>query len=232
MGLPTGNRILDALPQDDFDRVHARLEEISLPLKQNLHHAGDDIRNVYFPARGMISVVSVLRDGSSVEVGTVGDEGLVGLSAFLGKGTSPHEVMVQGAGSGFRAGAGVLRDEFSRHGPFRDIVLQFTQVFLAQISQTAACNARHGLEARCARWLLTMRDRLRTNHFPLTQEFLAILLGVRRTGITATALGLQRKGLIRYTHGQIGILDPAGLEAVACECYGIIKDLVDGFLRL
>jgi CRP-like cAMP-binding protein len=179
----------------------------------------------------MISVVAVLQDGSSVEVGTVGSEGVVGLSAFLGKGVSPHEVMVQGAGRGFRLGVATARQEFDRPGPFRELVLRFTELFLTQISQTAACNGRHSLEARCARWLLTMYDRLATDKFPLTQEFLAMLLGVQRTGVTATARDLQQRGLIRYSHGQVGIRDLAGLEAASCECHRVIKDLFARFLR-
>jgi CRP-like cAMP-binding protein len=156
---------------------------------------------------------------------------LVGLSALLAKGVSPHEVMLQGAGRAFRLGAATARQEFNRDGAFRDLALRFTELFLAQISQTAACNGRHGLEARCARWLLTMRDRLGRDSFPLTQEFLAMLLGVQRTGVTATALDLQRRGFIRSSHGQFDILDLPGLEAASCECHRIIKDQLDGFLR-
>ena len=227
----TGNRVLDALPQGDFERIQPHLQGVTLPLKQVIHRAGDEITQVYFPTSGMISVVAVLRDGSSVEVGTVGNEGLVGLSAFLGKGISPHEVMVQGAAQGFRLGAGIARQEFNRPGPFRDLVLSFTELFLAQISQTAACNGRHSLEARCARWLLTMHDRLKTDRFPLTQEFLAMLLGVQRTGVTATARDLQQRGLIRYSHGQVDIIDLHGLETASCECHRHIKDQFDHFLR-
>jgi CRP-like cAMP-binding protein len=222
---------LDALTRQDFDRIQPHLQEAPLPLKQVIHRAGDEIAHVYFPVAGMISVVAMLQDGSSVEVGTVGNEGLVGLSAFLGKGVSPHEVMVQGAGRALRASAAIARQEFNRGGAFRDLVLSFTELFLMQISQTAACNGRHGLEARCARWLLTMRDRLEHDSFPLTQEFLAMLLGVQRTGVTATAVDLQRRGLIRYSHGHVDILDLPGLEAASCECHRIIKDQFDGFLR-
>jgi CRP-like cAMP-binding protein len=227
----TGNRVLDALLEPDFDRLRRHLEPVSLPLKQTLHHSGAEIAFVYFPAHGMISVVSVLGDGSAVEVGTIGNEGLAGLSVLLGAATSPHDVMVQAAGDGLRAGASVLRDAFNQSSPFRGIVLKFTHLFLAQISQTAACNVRHGLEARCARWLLTMRDRIEADAFPLTHEFMAMLLGVRRPGVTEAALGLQRSGVISYSHGQVEILDRARLEAASCECYGLIKNQIDRFLR-
>jgi CRP-like cAMP-binding protein len=227
----TGNRILDALPRYDYDRLHKHLEAVGLPLKQTLHHSGTEILFVYFPAHGMISVVSTLGDGSAVEVGTVGNEGLAGLSALLGTKTSRHDVVVQGSGSGFRASASALRDEFDQSSQFRDTVLKFTELFLAQISQTAACNARHGVEARCARWLLTMRDRFEADRFPITHELLATLLGVRRAGVTGAAIDLQRCGVIRYGHGQVEIVDRAGLEAASCECYAVIKNQIDRFLR-
>jgi CRP-like cAMP-binding protein len=227
----TGNRILDALPRHDFDRLHQHLEAVDLPLRQTLHHSGAEILFVYFPAHGMISVVSTLGDGSTVEVGTVGNEGLAGLSALLGTGISRHDAVVQGAGSAFRASAAALRDEFNQSSQFRDIVLNFTDLFLAQISQTAACNARHGVEARCARWLLIMRDRFEADRFPITHELLAMLLGVRRAGVTGAAIDLQRYGIIRYSHGQVEIVDRAGLEATSCECYAVIKNQIDRFLR-
>jgi CRP-like cAMP-binding protein len=227
----TGNRILDALPRSDFDRLYQHLEPVGLPLKQILHQSGTKIVFVYFPAHGMISVVSTLGDGSAVEVATVGNEGLAGLSALLGTRTSRHDVVVQGAGSGFRASATALRDEFDQSSPFRDIVLKFADLFLAQISQTAACNARHGVEARCARWFLMMRDRFEADSFPITHELLAMLLGVRRAGVTGAAIDLQRYGVIRYSHGQVEIVDRAGLEAASCECYAVIKNQIDRFLR-
>ena len=229
--LATGNRILDALPRRDFERLHAHLEPVPLKLKQVLYRPGDKMPFVYFPVSGMLSVVSLLQDGSAVEVGTVGEEGLAGLPALLGAAASPHEVVVQGKGNGFRIGADTLRHEFDRSASFRGIILKFAELFLAEISQTAACNGRHSLEARCARWLLTMRDRLHADHFPMSQEFLAMLLGVRRTGVTAAALDLRRRKLIEYRYGRINILDRAGLEAAACECYAIIRELHDRFLR-
>lgn len=219
------------MPRQDFDRLHSHLELVCLPPSQALYHAGAAIPFVYFPAHGMISVVSTLADGSAVEVGTVGNEGLAGLSALLGARISPHDVLVRGAGNGFRAGAGACRDAFDNSGPFRNLVLKFTDLFLAQVSQTAACNGRHGLEERCARWLLTMRDRFDADAFPITHELLAMLLGVRRPGVTGAAIGLQRSGVIRYSHGRVEILDRAGLAAASCECYGVIKGQIDRFLR-
>lgn len=228
--ISTGNRILDALPEDEFNRLQRGLEPVPFALKQTLHHAGAEIPFIYFPVRGIVSMVTMLHDGSAIEVATVGREGLIGLSALLGNAISTHEVMVQGAGFGLRASASVLQDEFHRSEAFRDIVLRFAEIFIEQISQTAACNGRHDLEARCARWLLTMSDRLETDHFPLTQDFLAMLLGAQRTGINAVAVAFQRRGIIRYNHGRITILDRAKLEAAACECHRIIKNRIDGFL--
>lgn len=227
----TGNRILDALPPRDFDHLKAHLELVPLELKQVLYRPGDKMPFVYFPASGVLSVVSLLQDGSAVEVGTVGEEGLAGLPALLGAAVSPHEVVVQGEGNGLRIDADTLQREFDRFVSSRDIILKFAELFLAEISQTAACNGRHSLEARCARWLLMMQDRLHADHFPMSQEFLAMLLGVRRTGVTAAALDLRRRKLIEYHYGRIDVLDRAGLEAAACECYAIIKDLQDRFLR-
>ena len=227
----TGNRILDALPPDEFSRLRQRLEPVPLSRSKTLQPSGEEESFVYFPASGMISVVSTLADGSAVEVGTIGSEGLAGLSVLFGAARSPHMMIVQGAGTAFRASATALREELKRSVAFRDVVHKFAALFLAQISQTAACNGRHRLEERCARWLLMMADRLQSDQFPLTQEFLAMLLGVRRQGVTTAALGLQRSGLIRYSHGQLDILDREGLEAASCECYGVIKDQLDRFLR-
>lgn len=227
----TGNRILDALPEQEFGRLRAHLEPVTFQLKQILYRPGDAISFVYFPVTGALSVITLLHDGSSVEVGMVGNEGLLGLSALLGDGISLHEVMVQAAGGGFRTSARIVRQELEQSGPFRDLVLKLSQLVVADISQRAACNGRHDLEARCARWLLAMQDKLETDHFPLSQEFLAMLLGVQRTAVTAVARQLLGKGLIRYRHGRIEIVDRVGLEAAACECYRIMKELRDRFLR-
>lgn len=227
----TGNRLLDALSDAQIGRLGRDLEAVSLPLKQVLYRPQEEIKFLYFPVKGLVSVASALKDGSTIEIGTVGREGLVGVPALIGNGISFHHVVVQGAGSGLRARPDALQREFDRSGLFRETVLRFLELFLAQISQTALCNRHHTLEERCARWFLTLQDRLDTNHFPLTQEFLAMLLGTRRAGVSAVALGLQHRGAIRYRHGRIDILDRKELEAAACECYRVNKVRIDGFLR-
>ena len=229
--IATGNRILDALAKPEIDRLHPHLDMVVLPLHQVLLNPGDKIEFIYFPIRGVVSVVAPLQDGSVVEVNMIGSEGFVGLPAVLGTRDEPWEVVVQGAGNAFRLRADVFLDEFAHSSQLRTLVLQFAELFLEQLGQTAACNARHDLEARTARWLLTMRDRLETDRFPVTQEFLAMLLGVRRASVTLAAAELQRQGLIRYHRGVIEILDPAGLETASCECHRHLKDRVDAFLR-
>ena len=225
----TGNRILDALPPEEFDHIYRHCEPTSLTAKESLYRAGDRIEFLYFPVMGMISVTSPLSDGTSIEVGTIGNEGVVGLPALLGNSISPHDVTVQGAGAALRASTNALRSDFDRYPRFHELALRFTELFIELISQTAACNARHSLEERSARWLSTMCDRMGSDHFPLTHEFLAMLLGVQRTGVTAAAVQLNRRGLIHYTHGHIAVLDRAGLEATACECYRQMKNRIEEF---
>ena len=227
----TDNRMLDALPQSEFARLHRHLEPVSVHRKHILIRAGEEIESVYFPVSSVISAVSLMEDGSALEVAMIGDEGLAGLSALLANKPSHHEMMVQGNGTGFRVPAGVLQNELNRSAPFREIVANFAKLLLGQITQIAACNRHHNLEARCARALLTLQDRLKAALFPLTHEFLAMLLGVQRTGVTAAAHALQRNDLIRTTHGRIEIVDRAGLEAASCECHQVIMDAIDGFLR-
>jgi len=226
----TGNRILDALPKEDFDRLRAHLEPVVFKLKDVLYRPGDEIGAIYFPVEGVLSVVMMLPDGATVEVGTAGNEGMIGLSALLGDCISLHEIVVQGAGNGLRLAARLARQEFDRAGAFHNLVMKLSQYVVAEISQKAACNARHDLQARLARWLLSMRDRMGSDRFPLSQEFVATLLGVQRTAVTAVAVGLRRKGLIQYRHGVIEISNRAGLEAAACECYGLMKAMRHRFI--
>jgi CRP-like cAMP-binding protein len=229
--LITGNRILDALPVHESARLRSRLESVPLALRQVVHRPGDKITSIYFPLKGALSVITLLRDGSSIEVGTVGHEGLLGLSALLADGISLHEVVVQGAGSALRGSAAFIRQEVERSDALRRIVLQLSQFVVAEISQNAACNGRHALRERSARWLLRMRDTLDADEFPLSQEFLSTMLGVQRTAVTGAAQELRHKRLIQYRHGRIAILDVAGLNAAACECYEIMKDARDRLFR-
>jgi CRP-like cAMP-binding protein len=221
----TGNRILDALPEAEFERLRSHLEPVTFALRQVLQRPGDRIDYVYFPAKGALSILILLQDGAAIEIGTISHEGLLGLAALLGDGISLHEVIIQGAGSGFRVGARIARQEMERSEAFRALVLKLSQYVLAEISQNAACNGHHALRARCARWLLTMADRVDADAFPLSQEFLAMTLGVQRTAVTAIAQKLREEGLIHYTRGRIEIVDRTGLTAAACECYGVMKDL-------
>lgn len=229
--LSFGNRILDSLPRAEAERLHDVLKPITLPLRQVLYRAGEDIGVVYFPVRGLVSIITPLHDGAAVEVGTVGNEGLVGLPALLANSISPHEVIVQGSVQALRAEAASLKSEFERSGAFRHAVLRFAELFIEAVSQTAACNGRHKIEARCARWFLQMSDRSGAEHFPLTHELLATLLGVRRTGVSTIAMSLQRRGAIRYTHGNVQILDRAILKRISCECYFQMRERNDNFLR-
>lgn len=229
--LITGNRILDALPAPDFERLRPHLAPVDFALRDVLYRPGDRVEYIYFPAKGALSVLTLLQDGSAIEIGTIGSEGLLGLSALLGDGVSLHEVVIQGPGRGFRLGARLAREEVDRPGVFRDLILKLSQYVLAEISQNAACNGHHELRARCARWLLTMGDRLGEDAFPLSQEFLAELLGVQRTAVTGVAQQLRREGLIQYHRGRIELIDRAGLERASCECYAIINELRERFLR-
>jgi len=226
-----GNGILDALPPADLEQLQPHLEPVSFALNEVLHRPGDEIAFVYFPVSAVLSCIILLCDGSSIEVGMAGNEGMVGLAALFGDGISRHEVMVQGAGAGFRASARVLREAVAKSDALRDRILKLSQLVLAEISRIAACNGRHDLRSRYARWLLQMQDKLVVSRFPVSQELVARLLGVQRTAVNATALKLRSDGLIFYRRGRVEILDRAGLEAAACECHAVMKDLRERFLR-
>jgi CRP-like cAMP-binding protein len=221
---PTGNRLLDSLPPEDLKRLLPHLEPVSLGLRQPIHSANVPIEFVYFVTRGMISVVARLDDEATVEVGAFGSEGLVGVSVVLGVRATPHEAFVQAAGTALRMQAIALIEQLHGSRVLHDWLLRYAQTVLVYAAQTAACNARHTLEERLARWLLIAHDRIGTDELPLTQEFLAIMLAVRRTGVTIVAGTFQQAGMIRYKHGRITIIDRAAIEAAACECYRIVKD--------
>jgi CRP-like cAMP-binding protein len=224
------NRILSSLPRDEFERLRQRLERVRLTQGQILYGAGDAVRHVYFPAGGMVSLVSTTRAGSSIEVGMIGGEGVVGLPAIQREGSSPYLVMVQIAGEGARIRSEALREEFERGLGLQDLMLRYANILLTQVSQSAACNRFHTLEERLSRWLLISRDRTSGETINLTQEFLSYMLGVPRTSVTAVAAGLQQTGLITYSRGKIRILDRRALEAASCECYEVITESIDHFL--
>ena len=227
----SGNRILDSLPSQEANRLSRILSPMTLSAQEILCRLGEEINFVYFPIRGLVSIVTPLADGSTVEVGTVGEEGAVGLTALLSNSVSPHDAVVQGTVQALRAEATSLRHEFERSIAFRRAILRFTELFIEQVSQTAACNGRHRVEARSARWLLLMSDHCESPHFPMTHSLLAALLGVRRTGVSVVAKSLQAHGAIRYSHGKVEIVDRSILEELACECYFLMRERIDHFLR-
>lgn len=213
------NRILSALPQADVDAFRRHLHPVSLPQKQIIHEAGAAIEHVYFIEQGLASVLTTLADGAAVEVRMIGREGVTGFSCVLGVKILPQQIIVQAPGTALQMSAALFRAQFDRSEPLRRSVLRFVDAALAITSQTAACNRVHSLEQRCARWLLMASDRLDSPTMPMTHEFLASLLAVRRPGVTAVAGKLQRSGLISYHRGRLTIVDRDALEACSCECY-------------
>ncbi|MBD2743596.1 Crp/Fnr family transcriptional regulator [Coleofasciculus sp. FACHB-1120] len=220
---PIKNRLLAALPAEEYERLVPHLQLVSLPLNQVLYEVGVPIEYVYFPQQGIVSLLSVLEDGSTVEAGMVGNDGMVGLPVILGGNKTSNRALVQVTGNGMRMKAELLKSEFNRGKALQSLLLRYTQAMLTQVSQGVACNRMHTLEERLARWLLTVQDRVESNQFPLTQEFIAQMLGTRRSGVTVAAGTLSKAGTISYSRGKITILNQGDLEAISCECYGIIK---------
>jgi CRP-like cAMP-binding protein len=217
------NLLLAMLPADDLSSLLPMLTAVDFPLRLQLHPQDDAIKFVYFPTSGMVSLVANLIDGTQAEVGIVGREGMVGSSLLCGIDTPFVESMVQMAGAGLQMNVSDFRGLLESNTPFRSQILRYYEALLAQIMQTAACNGRHGLEQRLARWLLMAHDRTEGDTLHLTQEFIAMMLGVHRPSITITAGILQRAGLIKYAAGQITVLDRPSLEAACCECYDMVK---------
>jgi CRP-like cAMP-binding protein len=217
------NHILSSLPPEDYGRLVPHLEPVELPLGKVIQEAGEKITHVYFPERAMISLVSHTPDGDSVEVGIVGFEGMVSISAILGVDKSPHEMLVQIPDAAMRLPVGALLDEFKRTGTLHDKLLRYTQGLLLQTSQVAVCNAKHPVSERLARWLLMSQDRCACDDLPFTHEFLSLMLGVRRAGVTEAAIILQAEECISYKRGRIRITDRQGLEDHTCDCYEVIK---------
>jgi CRP-like cAMP-binding protein len=225
------NRLLAALAADDLAALAPHLEEVTLGNGEVLAEPGEPLADIYFPETAIMSVINRMADGAGVEVGTVGNEGLVGLAALLGAEASESQTLAQIPGTALRLPAAVLVAAVDAQPALRRLLLRYTQAYLTQVAQGAACNRLHGIEARCARWLLMTHDRVGgADAFPLTQEFLAIMLGVRRAGVSVAAGALQDAGLIRYRRGGIRVLDRAGLEAAACECYGVVRRQFDRLL--
>ena len=219
-----GNRLLDLLPAADRRRLLERMELVELDLRQPVYESGKPIEHVYFPLTTVISMLAVMEDGQAVEVATMGSEGMAGLPVFLGASTSPDLAFAQIPGRALRMAAGEFRELANGAGTVQALLQRYTQAFFVQLAQGAACNRLHSLDQRLARWLLMTHDRVGRDRFPLTQEFMGRMLGVRRATVTQAAGRLQQAGLITYSRGIITIVDRPGLEAVSCECYRIITE--------
>jgi CRP-like cAMP-binding protein len=218
------NKLLAALPPADFQRLRGDLEEVTLPLGRSIYEAGSHIEYLYFPSEGIISLLQVMENGASGEIAVVGNEGVVGISLFMGGETTPSRAVVQSAARAQRLPARSLRIEFKRGGELQHLLLRFTQALITQMSQTAVCNRHHTVEQQLCRWLLMSLDRLAPDAaLVMTQELIANMLGVRREGVTEAAGKLQADGIIRYARGRIAVLDRPKLEARACECYATVK---------
>jgi len=220
---PNQNHLLAALPAEVFERLSPHLELISMPLGEVLYESGGQLQHVYFPTTAILSLHYVMEDGASAEIAGVGNEGVLGISLFMGGNTTPSRATVQTGGHGYRLRGQLMMEEFNRAGPMMRLMLRYTQALMTQMSQTAVCNRHHSVEQQLCRWLLLTLDRLPSSELTMTQELIASMLGVRREGITETAGNLQREGLISYRRGHITVLDRSRLESHACECYGVVK---------
>ena len=225
-----GNDLLAALPAAEWRRWLPQLEAVDMPLGQVLYEAGGTLSHVYFPITAIVSLLYVMENGASAEIAVVGNEGIVGVSLFMGGGSASSRGVVQSAGKGFRMRSQLMKDEFDRAGPVMHVLLRYTQALITQMAQTAVCNRHHTLHQQLCRWLLLSMDRLSGNELVMTQELIANMLGVRREGVTEAALELQRLGLIRYARGRITVLDRPGLEQRTCECYAVVKKEYDRLL--
>jgi CRP-like cAMP-binding protein len=224
------NQLLASLPEEEWSRWSASLEEVELPQGAVLYEAGGALSYVYFPTTAIVSLLSVMQNGASADIAVVGNEGVVGISLFLGGESTPSCAAVQSAGRGYRLGAAIMKSEFDRGGPVLRLLLRYTQALIAQMTQTAVCNRHHSLYQQLCRLLLLSLDRLQTDELAMTQEHIANMLGVRREGVTEAALKLQRAGLIRYSRGHITVLDRSELEKRACECYAVVTREYDRLL--
>ncbi|MDY6781598.1 MAG: Crp/Fnr family transcriptional regulator [Cyanobacteriota bacterium] len=229
------NKLLAALPEAEYQRLVPHLEQVDLLCEQVLYEPDEPIEVVYFPTQGMVSLVSILEEGATSEIGVVGREGIVGFPAFLGGNFTTSYAIVQLSGSAVMLDADILKREFERGEWLHRLLLLYTQALLAQVSQTAACNSQHGVEQRLARWLLSASDCVEQDELEMTQEFLGNMLGIRRSSVTVAAGLLQKMGAIQYRRGKINIVDRAALEAKSCECYLLVKNeyfRLLGFTRL
>jgi CRP-like cAMP-binding protein len=228
--VPGENRLLSSLPRDEHRRLRPHLEKVSLPLKNILYEANGPIPHVFFPLNGVVSLVIIMEGGFTLELSTIGNEGMVGTPVFLGAESSPTRAISQVPGEALRMDTKIFQEEMKLGASLYGLVQRYTQAMINQISQSTVCNHRHSVEKRMCRWLLMSHDRVGVNQFPLTQEFLAQMLGVRRPTVTTVAGILQKAGLITYHRGKISILDRKGLEAASCECYEVVAKELDRLL--
>jgi CRP-like cAMP-binding protein len=224
------NHLLAALPAADLERLRPHLELVPLALGEALYEPGMKLRHVYFPTTAIVSLLYVMEDGASAEIAVVGNEGILGISLFMGGETTPSRAVVQSAGFGYRLRAQLLKDEFGRFGTMMQLLLRYTQALITQMAQTAVCNRHHSVDQQLCRWLLLSLDRLDSSELTMTQELIANMLGVRREGVTEAAGKLQDAGLVRYRRGKITVLDRPRLEARSCECYQVVKREFDRLL--
>jgi CRP-like cAMP-binding protein len=224
------NSLLASLPEAEWTRWSPLLERVEMPLGQVLYESGITLGHVYFPITSIVSLLYVMQDGASAEIAVVGNEGIVGISLFMGGESTPSRAVVQSAGFGCRLKAQIIKKESKKGGPVLHLLLRYTQALLTQTAQTAVCNRHHSLDQQLCRWILLSLDRLQSNELVMTQELIANMLGVRREGVTEGALKLQKVGLIRYSRGHITVLDRKGLEARTCECYAVVKHEYDRLL--
>jgi len=227
---PLQNHLLAALPPDEYNRIKPHLETISMPLGKVLYESGDRMTHVYFPTTAIISLLYIMENGGTAEIGIAGNNGLVGIALFMGGETTTNRAIVQSGGRSVRMRAEAVRTEFAMGGMFQKLLLLYAQALMTQISQTAVCNRLHNIEQQLCRWLLINHDQLQTNELVMTHDLVANMLGVRRESVSLAAAELQNKDVIRYVRGTITILDRAKLENVACECYQVVMDEYDRLL--
>ncbi|HEY8119465.1 MAG TPA: Crp/Fnr family transcriptional regulator [Methylophilaceae bacterium] len=227
---PLQNHLLDALLVAEYDRLFPSLELMEMPLGQALYESGEQLKYVYFPTTCIVSLLYVMENGASAEIAVIGNEGILGISLFMGGETTPNRAVVKSAGHGYRLKAQLLKNEFNRAGPVLRLLLRYTQALITQMCQTSACNRHHSVEQQLCRSLLLSIDRLSSDELITTQELIANMLGVRREGVTEAAGTLQRAGLIEYSRGRIKVLNRPALEARVCECYQVVKTEFDRLL--
>jgi len=230
MQRPRDNHVLASLEKEEAERLFPELESVEMPLGWSVYEAGQPMEHLYFPTTSIVSLLYVMADGASAEIAITGYEGLVGISLFMGGESTPSRAVVQSAGQGYRLRANLLKREFALGGQLQLIALRFTQALITQMSQTAVCNRHHTVDQQLCRWLLMSIDRLPGNKLSMTQELIANMLGVRREGVTQSAGRLQSEGIIRYSRGEITVLDRGALEVRVCECYLVVKREYDRLL--